>query len=136
LSPWAGAYSTTGTLLVLLSLYVGTQGTNGLEIVFHEGMYQWDELVLEVLRAQAQRINKPLPINLSHALIFFTAGEAVRRVVPTHERYADKIGARQRGMTRERDALEDLWKPYLDGHGTRDEAFAVLIKRLATEPRK
>jgi hypothetical protein len=51
-------------------------------------------------------------------------------------RYADKFGVWQRGWIRERDALEEFWKPYLDGHGTRDEAFAELIKRLATEPGK
>ena len=35
---------------------------------------------------------------------------------------------------RERDTLEEIWKPYLDGHGTRDDAFAELIKRLAPQP--
>jgi hypothetical protein len=135
-SNWAGAYSTKGNLLVVSSLNVGTEGTNGLETVFHEGMHQWDDLVLEALREQAQRIGKPVPANLSHALIFFTAGEAVHRVVPEHLRYADKFGVWRRGWTRERDALEEIWKPYLDGHGTRDEAFAELIKRLATEPGK
>jgi hypothetical protein len=25
--------------------------------------------------------------------------------------------------------IEETWKPYLDGKGTRDEAFAELIKR-------
>lgn len=32
--------------------------------------------------------------------------------------------------------LEQVWKPYLDGQGTRDEAFAELIKRTATEPKR
>ena len=32
--------------------------------------------------------------------------------------------------------LEEIWKPYLDGRGTRDEAFADLIKRTAVEPPK
>jgi hypothetical protein len=135
-SNWAGAYSTRGNLLVISSLAVGTQKTNGLEIVFHEAMHQWDGLVFQALREQARRLDKLLPANLSHALIFFTAGEAVRRAVPEHVRYADKFGVWQRGWTRERDVLEEIWKPYLDGRGTRDEAFAELIKRLATEPGK
>jgi hypothetical protein len=33
-------------------------------------------------------------------------------------------------------ALEELWQPYLDGRGTRDDAFAELIKRTAVEPPK
>ena len=129
---WAGAYSTKGNLLVLSSLDALLQGPYGLETIFHEGMHQWDDQVSQALNEQARRIGKPVPANLSHALVFFTAGEAVRHVVPEHVRYADKFGVWQRGWTRERDALEEIWKPYLDGHGTRDEAFAGLIKRLAT----
>lgn len=128
---WAGAYSTTGHLLVVSSLAEGNQGTLGLEIVFHEGMHQWDDSVDAALQKQARRINKPVPDRLSHALIFFTAGEAVHHVVPEHTPYADKSGVWQRGMTREREVLTEIWKPYLDGRGTRDEAFAAIIKRLS-----
>ena len=42
-----------------------------------------------------------------------------------------KSGVGQRGMTREREVLTEIWKPYLDGRGTRDEAFAAIIKRLS-----
>ena len=129
---WAGAYSTKGNLLVVSSLAEGNQGTMGLETVFHEGMHQWDDSVDAALKEQAQRINKPVPDRLSHALIFFTAGEAVRHVVPKHTPYADKSGVWQRGMTREKEVLTEIWKPYLEGHGTRDEAFAAIIKRLSS----
>lgn len=131
---WAGAYSTTGNLLVLSSLSEANHGTTGLEIVFHEGMHQWDEPVEAALKQQGPQTDKRVLDNLSHALIFFTAGEAVRHVIPEHVRYADKSGVWQRGMTRERDALTEIWKPYLDGRGTRDEAFAKLIKRLSASP--
>ena len=133
---WAGAYSTKGDLLVLSSLSADLQGNHGLETIFHEGMHQWDSQIFNALREQARRLGKLVPRGLSHGLIFFTAGEAVRHVVPTHERYADKFGVWERGMTREREVLEEIWKPYLDGRGTRDEAFAELITRLATEQKK
>jgi hypothetical protein len=97
-------------------------------------MHQWDEQVDAALKAQADKINKPVPGRLSHALIFFTAGDAVRRVVPAHTPYADTSGVWQRGMTRERDVVNEIWKPYLDGRGTRDEAFAELIKHLSATP--
>ena len=71
---------------------------------------------------------------MSHSLIFFTAGEAVRRVVPGHIPYAEKFGVWQRGLIEMKVALEEIWKPYLEGHGTRDKAFAELIKRTGTEP--
>jgi hypothetical protein len=128
---WAGAYSTTSNLLVVSSLAEGNQGTMGLETVFHEGMHQWDDAVDAALKEQARRINKPVPDRLSHALIFFTAGAAVRHVVPEHTPYADKSGVWQRGMTREREVLTEIWKPYLEGRGTRDEALAALIKQLS-----
>jgi hypothetical protein len=128
---WAGAYSTTGNLLVVSSLYESNHGANGLETVFHEGMHQWDELADAALKQQAPQTDQRVPDKLSHALIFFTAGDAVRRVIPEHVPYADKSGVWQRGMTRERDVLNEIWKPYLDGRGTRDEAFAELIKRLS-----
>lgn len=133
-SNWAGAYSTTGDLLVISSLSPGLHATYGLETIFHEGMHQWDEQVFEVLREQARKVNKVAPRGLSHALIFFTAGEAVRRVVPEHVPYAEKFGVWQRGLGPMKVALEEIWKPYLDGHGARDEAFAVLIKRTAIDP--
>jgi hypothetical protein len=113
------------------SLYEANHGTNGLETVFHEGMHQWDELADAALKQQSPQTDQRVLDKLSHALIFFTAGDAVRRVIPEHVPYADKSGVWQRGMTRERDVLNEIWKPYLDGRGTRDEAFAELIKRLS-----
>jgi Transglutaminase-like superfamily len=135
-SNWAGAYSTSGNLLVISSLDVGTQGTFGLETIFHEGMHQWDDQVFRALREQARQINRLVPRGLSHALIFFTAGEAVRRVVPGYTPYAEKFGVWQRGMGPFKTILEEVWKPYLDGHGTHDEAFAELIRRTANEPKQ
>ncbi len=135
-SNWAGAYSTTGNLLVIASMAPGNQGAYGLESIFHEGMHQWDEQLEAALREQAKKVNKIAPRNLDHALIFFTAGEAVRRVVPDHVPTAEKFGVWRRGMEPLKLPIEEIWKPYLDGKGTRDEAFAELIKRTAIEPPK
>ena len=74
-----------------------------------------------------------MPNGLSHAMIFFTAGEAVRHIYPNHVPYAEKFGVWQRGIAPFKTPLEDLWKPYLDGHGTRDEALAELIKRTGKD---
>ena len=148
---WAGAYSITGNLLVLASQSPSLQGLYGLETVFHEGMHQWDEQVFATLREQAIKLNKVSPRGLSHAMIFFTAGEAVRRVIggersvgvrdkkaagsttskPDYVPYAEQFGVWQRGMGPFKGPLEEIWKPYLDGRGTRDEALARLIERTA-----
>jgi len=125
---WAGAYSTRGDLLVLSSLTEGEQGLYGLETIFHEGMHQWDSQMFDAIRAQARLNNKVVPRGLSHALIFFTAGEAIRHVAPEHVPYAEKFGVWQRGMIQFKQPLEQTWKPYLGGKGTRDEALAELVK--------
>jgi hypothetical protein len=131
---WAGAYSTKGDLLVLSSMASGNQATYGLESIFHEGMHQWDEKVDVILREQAGKLKKFFPRGLDHALIFFTAGEAVRHVFPEHVPYAEKYGVWQRGMSSMKVVLEEVWQPYLNGHGTRDEALADVIRRTAVEP--
>jgi len=130
-SNWAGAYSITGNLLVMSSRSPGLQGLYGFETAFHEGMHQWDDQVFETLRKQAVKVNKFFPKGLSHAMIFFTAGEAVRSVVPDHVPYAEKFGVWQRGLGPMKVALEENWKPYLDGKVTRDEALRALIERTA-----
>jgi hypothetical protein len=130
---WAGAYSTTGELLVLSSLAEDIKDIYGLETIFHEGMHQWDKQVSDALREQARKQNKLAPNGLSHAMIFFTAGEAVRHVYADHVPYAVKFGVWQRGISQFKTPLEEVWKPYLDGHGTRDEALAELVKRTGRD---
>jgi hypothetical protein len=132
---WAGAYSTHETLVVS-SLAVGNAGASGLETVFHEGMHPWDSEVFGLLRTHARQIDRLVPAFLSHALIFYTAGEAVRREVPGYTPYADAFGVWARGATTFKAALEETWRPYLDGRGTRDEALAALVGKTATEPRR
>jgi hypothetical protein len=127
---WAGGYSTDGPLVVISSLDRASHGLNGLETVFHEGMHQWDRAVNDLLNAEAQRSNTRIPPGVSHALIFFTAGEAMRRIAPDHTPVAEAFGVWGRGMARLRTVMQDAWKPYLDGQGTRDEAIAALVARL------
>lgn len=132
---WAGAYSTRGNLLVVSGLDTATRGGSGLETVFHEAMHQWDGAMFELLREHARASGKLVPRNLSHVMIFYTAGDAVRRVIPGYVPYADANGVYKRGWRSLRDAVAEIWQPYLDGRGTRDEALAALVKRTATERR-
>ncbi len=115
---WAGAYSTANGLLVVSST-TQWESLNDLEIVFHEAMHQWDE-------EMAALLGKDAPRDLSHALIFYTAGEAVRRVEPTYQPYAETAGIWARGMQPLRSLLDKHWKPYLEGKGTRDEAIRAM----------
>src|SRR5262249_48994291 len=127
---WAGAYSTDGNLLVASSLDRGTAGSLGLETVFHEAMHQWDEAMQRLLGDRARATGKRLPPNVSHAMIFYTAGEAVKRAIPGHVPSAEALGVWARGFAGLRDALAETWQPYLDGNGTRDDAIAALVEKL------
>lgn len=127
---WAGAYSTRGPLLVVSSLDRALTGFGGLETVFHEGMHQWDTQMNDLLYSRARQDGKRLPPNISHAIIFLTAGEAVRRVAPDYVPYADANGVWARGYQRLEGPIRDVWKPYLDGHGTRDETIAAIIAKF------
>ncbi|HWI20186.1 MAG TPA: hypothetical protein VNT81_20675 [Vicinamibacterales bacterium] len=129
-SNWAGAYSTSGDLLVVSSLDEGSRGPMGLEIVFHEAMHQWDQkMMTRLTRLSKQHQTAPPRGDITHALIWYTAAEAVKRVIPAHVGYAESGGLwKQKGLGAHKVALDAHWKPYLDGKGTLDEALLGLLK--------
>jgi hypothetical protein len=132
-SNWAGAFSTRGRVLVMSSLDPGTAGTSGLEIVFHEAMHQWDDETFAKLRRAAgrQKVTR-IPDSLTHAMIFFTAGEAARSILPEHVPYAQGNGLwKQSNISRFRAALDQAWKPYLEGRTSLDAALDALIQATA-----
>ena len=123
---WSGAYSTYDSLLVIATLNPGNQGLHGFEIMFHEAMHQWDEEIdarlLKIARANKLKFNDLL----SHAMIFYTTGEAMKIVVPSHVPYAEIAGIWKGRMGAFKPALDDHWKPYLEGKTTLDEALLAL----------
>lgn len=121
---WAGAYSTTGDLLLMGSRSAGNTGLYGLEIAFHEAMHQWDDAIWEALLEQARRQGIRISRGVTHAMIFYTAGAAVRAAVPSHVPYAEAFGLWTRGIARFRPALDSSWQPWLAGAGTRSGALA------------
>jgi hypothetical protein len=138
-STWAGAYSSSRGVLVIASGYPGNGGLRGLEALFHEGMHQWDDQVYALLGAQAKALNVTVPVDMPHALIWVTAGEAVRRLDPTYVRTVDTLGiwnGRSSGapgpLLRLKAPLEETWLPYLGGRGTRDEALAALLAKVSS----
>jgi len=136
-SHWGGAYSSARGVLVIASGYRGNSGLRGLEALFHEGMHQWDRQMYALLGTQAKRINATVPVDLPHALIWVTAGEAVRRLDPAYVRTVDTLGIWNRGssgaaqpLMRLKAPIEDIWLPYVAGRGTRNEALAALLARI------
>jgi hypothetical protein len=127
-SNWAGAYSTDGPLLVVASLDKGNAGEDGLELIFHESMHQWDDPVLAKLQEIGANLGKKVPSSLTHALIWMTAGEAVRRVLPDHVPMADRGIWQRADYPTIKPALDTTWMPYLKGSGTRDDALLAVMK--------
>ena len=128
-SNWAGAYSTNDSLLVVATLNTGNQGLHGFEITFHEAMHQWDEEMFSRLRQVAKANNIPkIDGLLTHAMIFYTTGEAMKSVVPSHVPYAEIAGIWKGRMGAFKPALDAHWKPYLDGRTTLDAALLGLLK--------
>ena len=125
---WAGAYSTSFNLLVVASLNPGNAGLHGFEITFHEAMHQWDEEIDARLMTIAKANNLKFDDLLSHAMIFYTTGEAVKSVVPGHVSYAEMAGIWKGRMGAFKPALDAHWKPYLAGKGTLDEALLAVLK--------
>jgi len=106
------------------------------EWTLHEAMHQWDRQTVTAMREAAPSAR--IPRDLTHALIFYTSGEAVRRVDPKHVPMADAIdiwSLRLSGATLPADRLKpllvEIWQPWLDGRGTRDEALAALVTRAS-----
>lgn len=99
---------------------------------FHEAMHQWDRPMQDALRNVARRSSRSVPSGLTHALIWITAGEAVRYAIPGHVPYAEANGLWKRGpLTALEPALERAWLPWLNGQGSRDTALANLLQAKA-----
>jgi hypothetical protein len=130
---WAGAYSTRGRLLVVSSLDPGTGGALGLETIFHEAMHQWDDQIDARLKAASSRQRvAQYPDDLSHAMVFYTAGAAVRSVIPSHVPYAELNGLwRRASLAPLKPVLDAAWKPYLSGQGTLDAVLDGIMRRFA-----
>jgi hypothetical protein len=137
---WAGAYSlVNGGLIVVSSVDPTAQGLAGLEAVFHEALHQWDPQTFGALGEQARRLSVTVPSDLPHAMIFYTAGEAIRRVSPDYVPAVERLGIWQVNLSgaslpasRLKQPLLETWKPYLDGRGSRNEALAALLAAAAS----
>jgi hypothetical protein len=131
-SNWFGAYATssTGPHVVLSSNAVGNQDAYGLETVLHESAHASRMLgrLDSALTASALSQGVEIPSALSHMVLFYTAGETVRAMLPTHVPYAERFGIWSRNARTQRlhDAIRNQWQPYLDGR----VSFNAAVDRL------
>jgi hypothetical protein len=112
------------------------QGDMAVEIIFHEASHTIDDRIVKIIDDECARQHVRAPPNLWHALLFFTAGEMVRRDLgksndPSYQPYADRFGVYERGWQVYRTALGRDWLRYLRGTETFDAALAALIRDSA-----
>ncbi len=126
---WAGAFSTSRGLLIVSSLDPTSAGDAGLETIFHEASHQWP--IFEALQAEAKTQGKQVPNLLTHAMIFYTAGEAIRSVVPGYVPTAQRLRLWDpRGLGAFREELTGPWQAHLEGRTSRDDAIAAIFRLL------
>ena len=96
-------------------------------------MHQWDGHIFEALLRTDPAVR--IPRDLLHALIFYTAGAAVQSIDATYIPMAEASGIWAKNLSgslqpaeRLRGPLDEFWKPWLGGSGTRDAALAALLQ--------
>jgi hypothetical protein len=154
---WAGAYTTLDPLRVTISSTdPRNQGDEALEVLFHEASHGLAEPVESAIARECRQRGKAIPRDLWHALIFYTTGEVMKPILspaasrtsippnagnshpdrpPAPDRdayipYAVREGLYERGWNDYLQLLTRFWQPYLDGHGTFDDAIARMVSSL------
>ena len=87
-------------------------------------------MLARLVRLSMEHQTPPPREGITHALIWYTAAEAVNSQVRAHGGYAERLGMWKQQLNGSFKAgLDTYWKPYLDGKGmSLDEALVGLLK--------
>jgi hypothetical protein len=130
---WFGAFSTHQPTHITVSANArGTQQSLGLEVLLHESAHGMLAPLDSALASEARRQQKSLPAELSHLVLFFTAGALTQEFVPEHVSFADAFGiwGRNDASRRCHDLIGREWQPYLSGTRTFADAVAAVVRGL------
>lgn len=124
-----GGYTTVEPAhITISSTDAGYRGTAALEMLFHEASHTLDEGLQQALAAELKAQSKLFRRGgFEHAILFYTAGEIVRRHIPEYEPYGTRNGVLERGWPGSLAVLEKDWKPYLDGRTAFDSAIRAVV---------
>lgn len=109
------------------------QGLTGFELLFHEASHTFAQTMSDGLAAQCREQHKDCG-DLWHAILFYTSGVELRRLLAPGERrafspYAYKYGLYSRGRwTKYGPLLQTDWQAYLDGK----MSFGSALRAMAT----
>lgn len=128
-----GAYTSTPPILTTMSSDDARyQGEAALEMLFHEASHGLSGNLEHDLDMAFTARGQEAPRELEHVLIFYTAGELVRRRLgPTYVPYGYKQGVYERGdWPRLEAAVRASWQPWLAGETSLQDAIARLADAL------
>lgn len=135
-----GGYTSLDPLhITISSADPRNQGQDALELLFHEASHGLARPVADGIAKRCRDLNKPIPRDLWHAILFYTTGEIVRRsLVQSSEAaskenylpYAFRHRLYQRGWENYLRLIEQHWKPYLDGQIGFEQALTRLVNAL------
>jgi hypothetical protein len=143
---WAGGYTTLGdpNHTVITSVEPGYQGFAALEMLFHEASHTLldgrNDPVTRAVEREARAQKRAAPSNLTHALIFYTAGEVARRTL-AEAGVRDYVPVADRGLWKRawptlKEPLDRFWLPYLEGKLAFDPAIAGIVGSLPASAAK
>lgn len=127
---WAGAYSTwPPQRIVFSSRDADLKDGQGLETLFHEAMHFLERPVSRELYQKTIAVEKQIPNQFTHGMIFYTAGEVVKELIPEHHPYAEKHGIWNRGPWPNNLLLiKKHWRPYMDGEVSLDDTLNAIVQ--------
>jgi hypothetical protein len=140
-----GAYTTLDPLRVTVSSTdPRNQGAEALEVLFHEASLGISSSVQDAIVLECHQRNIPIPRDLWHALVFYTAGEVIRSAVSSSSKASahspDTSSVDSADILRERmdsrgwqdyyRVLTQYWQPYLDGQVGFEDAIAHMVSAL------
>jgi hypothetical protein len=128
-----GANTPPGTPDLLLTVMSTSdpayQGFNVLEMCFHEPLHHFDQQMQAAISAASKETGVRSPRGFSHALLFYTTGEATRRALAArfimYKPVAQAVIAR--AWPALAPLLEQHWQAYLDSKITRDDALRKIL---------
>jgi len=129
---WAGrtgAYTNINPVHVTVSsVNPANGGPAALEILFHEASHGLILGIRDAISREARAQGRVLVLpDLWHVVLFYTAGDTVARHLDGYTTYAVKNGLYARAWPGAQAALDQDWKPYLEGKIDRETAIRRLV---------
>ena len=140
-----GAYTTLDPLRITVSSTdPRNQGPEALDVLFHEASLGISSTVQDAIVLECHQRNIPIPRDLWHALVYYTAGELILSAVPSDGKAwshrTDAFSSSGSDALRERiysrgwqdyyRVLVQFWQPYLDGKVNFEDAIAHMVSSL------